>query len=113
MLRRNIRRLRAGDIEPLFSNYADDVRFVFPGESSWKADLRGKQEVKRWVQRFMQVGLQLEPHEILVAGLPWNTTVCLYFTDQIAAPHPIILSSIAIKAQSSARLCEASSPIMR
>jgi ketosteroid isomerase-like protein len=93
MLRRNMRRLRAGDIEPLFSRYADDVRFVFPGRSSWTADLRGKDEVKQWVQRFIRVGLQLEPHEILVAGPPWDTTVCLQFTDQCTAPDGNVVYS--------------------
>jgi ketosteroid isomerase-like protein len=86
MLRRNLRRLRDGDVEPLFSTYADDVRFVFPGRNSWAADLRGKDEVKRWVQRFVRLGLQLEPHEIFVTGPLWNTTVCLRFTDQCTAP---------------------------
>ena len=86
MLRRNLRRLRAGDVRPLFSTYADHVRFVFPGRSSWAADLRGKDEVERWVQRFVRVGLQLEPHEILVMGPPWDTTVCLRFTDHFTAP---------------------------
>ncbi len=93
MLRRNMRRLRAGDIEPLFSSYADDVRFVFPGENSWKADLRGKDEVKRWVQRFMRVGLQLEPHEILVEGPPWNTSICLRFTDHYTTPDGNVVYS--------------------
>jgi ketosteroid isomerase-like protein len=93
MFRRNIRRLKAGDIEPLFSSYADDVRFVFPGENSWKADLQGKNEVRRWVERFMHVGLELEPHEILVEGPPWNTKVCLRFTDQCKAPDGTVVYS--------------------
>jgi ketosteroid isomerase-like protein len=86
LLRRNLRRLRAGDVRPLVRSYADDVRFVFPGRSSWAADLRGREEVERWVRRFVDAGLQLEPHEILVAGPPWNTTVCLRFSDRAAAP---------------------------
>lgn len=85
MLRASLRRLRSGDIRPLFSTYADNVRFVFPGRSSWTADLRGRDEVVRWVQRFIRVGLQLDPHEILVMGPPWDTTICLRFTDQCTA----------------------------
>ena len=91
MLRRNLRRLRVGDLGPLFSTYADDVRFVFPGRSSWAADLRGKDELERWVQRFVRVGLQLEPHEILVMGPPWDTTVCLRFTDHFTAPDGVVV----------------------
>jgi hypothetical protein len=73
--------------------YADDVRFVFPGRSSWAADLRGKDEVERWVRRFVRVGLQLEPHKILVAGPPWDTTVCLRFTDEATASDGTIVYS--------------------
>jgi ketosteroid isomerase-like protein len=86
MLRRNLTRLRAGDVEPLFGTYAEDVRFVLPGRHSWAGDYRGKDEVERWMRRFVRVGLQLEPREILVTGPPWNTTVSLRFTDQLTAP---------------------------
>jgi ketosteroid isomerase-like protein len=86
MLRRNLGRLWAGDPTPLLATYADDVHFVFPGRSSWAADLRGKDEVERWLRRFVRVGLQFEVHEILVAGPPWNTTVCLWFTDLLTTP---------------------------
>ena len=85
MLRRNLRRLRAGDVGPLFLTYAEDVRFVLPGRHSWAGDFRGRDEVERWLRRFVRIGLQLEPHEILITGPPWNTTVCLRFTDQLTA----------------------------
>ena len=84
-LRHALRRLRAGDVTPLLRAYADEVRFVFPGCSSWAADLRGKGAVEPWLRRFVRVGLQLEPHEILVAGPPWATTVCLRYTDRCVA----------------------------
>jgi hypothetical protein len=51
MLRRNLRHLREGDLEPIFSTYADDIRFVFPGKNSWAGEFRGKDEVKRWVRQ--------------------------------------------------------------
>ncbi len=85
LLHRNLRRLREGDFEPLFSTYADDIRFVFPGHNSWAGEFRGREEVERWVRRVYQVGLRLEPHEILVVGPPWDTTVCLRFTDRCTA----------------------------
>jgi len=34
----------------------------------------------------VRVGLRFEVHEILVAGPPWNTTVCLWLTDRLTAP---------------------------
>jgi ketosteroid isomerase-like protein len=91
MLRRTMRHLREGDFEPLFSTYADDIRFVFPGHTSWAGEFRGREEVERWVRRVYQVGLRLEPHEMLVVGPPWDTTVCLRFTDTCTAPDGTIV----------------------
>ena len=93
LLRRNLRHLREGDFEPVFNTYADDIRFVFPGQSSWAGEFRGRGEVERWVQRVYQVGLRLEPHEILVVGPPWDTTVCLRFTDTCTAQDGAIVYS--------------------
>ncbi len=91
MLRRNLRHLREGDLEPLFSTYADDIWFVFPGHNSWAGEFRGREEVERWVRRVYQVGLRLEPLEMLVAGPPWDTTFCLRFTDRCTAADGTIV----------------------
>ena len=91
VLRRNLRSLSAGDFEPLFSSYADDIRFVFPGHNSWAGEFRGREKVEQWVRRVYQVGLRLEPHEILVKGPPWDTTVCLRFTDRCTATDGTIV----------------------
>jgi len=91
MLRRNLRSLREGDLEPLFSTYAGDIRFVFPGHNSWAGEFRGREEVERWVRRVYQVGLRLEPQEMLVAGPPWDTTTCLRFTDTCTAADGTIV----------------------
>ncbi len=37
------------------------------------------------LERFVRVGLRFEVREILVKGPPWGTTVCLWFTDRLAA----------------------------
>lgn len=91
LLYRTLRRLREGDFEPLFRTYADDIKFVFPGHNSWAGEFRGREEVERWVRRVYQVGLRLEPHEILVMGPPWDMTVCLRFTDRCTAPDGTIV----------------------
>lgn len=82
LVRRTLRRHLAGDVEGVLRSYADDVRFVFPGTSSWAADLRGKPAVRTWLERFYRAGLELEAREVLVAGPPWNTTICVRFTDR-------------------------------
>jgi hypothetical protein len=86
MLRRNLEQLRAGDAGPLFGTYAEDVKLVLHGRHSWSGHHRGRDEVERWMRRFLRVGVHLEPGEIFVTGPPWNTTICMRFTDWLAAP---------------------------
>src|SRR5215203_5179895 len=45
---------------------------------------QGRGRAMLW--RFVRVGLQVGVNEILVAGPPWDTTVCLWFTDRLTAP---------------------------
>ena len=83
VLSRNMAHLRAGDYRPLLRLDAKDVRFRFPGNSSWATELQGKQELERWLQRFVQVGIQIFPDEVVVKGPPWNTTLCVRGTDYL------------------------------
>jgi hypothetical protein len=87
LLRRVIAQGRAGNIDPTIARYADDAHFRFPGRSSWAADYHDKAAIAAWLRRFVAVGLQLEPQEILVKGGPWNTTVSVHFTDFWANPE--------------------------
>jgi hypothetical protein len=86
LFRRNVRRLNDGDVGPLTSTYAKDVRFVFPGQSSWAGDYRGKDEVTKFVERFVETGLKIEPEELLLNGPPWNTLFSLRYHDSFTAP---------------------------
>lgn len=85
-LQHNLRRLRAGDPEPLLRFDAQDIRFRFPGTSSWACELTSKQELRAWLQQFVSIGLELHADEIVVKGPPWNTTVCIRCTDSLTAP---------------------------
>ena len=75
LLARDMARLRAGDYRPQLNRVAEDVRFRFPGTSSWATELQGKKDLERWLQRFVRVGLQIFPDEVVVKGPPWNTTL--------------------------------------
>ena len=75
MLSRDMARLRAGDYRAQLRKVANDVRFRFPGSSSWATELEGKQELERWLQRFVRVGLQIFPDQVVAKGPPWNTTL--------------------------------------
>jgi ketosteroid isomerase-like protein len=86
ILSRNMARLRAGDYRPLLRLDARDVRFRFPGDSSWATELEGKQDLERWLQRFVHAGIQIFPDEVVVKGPPWNTTLCVRGTDHLKTP---------------------------
>lgn len=85
-LRWNFGRVRRGDTRLLFATYADDVHFRFPGTSSWAADIHGKDELQRWVRRFVDTGLQLYPDRIVVDGPPWRTRICIVCHDDYTTP---------------------------
>jgi ketosteroid isomerase-like protein len=73
----NMKRLNGGDPEPTLRLEADDLRFHFPGDSTWSGEFRGKPAHRAWLQRFTQVGLQIFADEVVVKGFPWNQTICV------------------------------------
>jgi ketosteroid isomerase-like protein len=86
MLARDMARMRAGDYRPQLRRVAKDVRFRFPGDSSWATELQGRDELERWLQRFVHVGLQIFPDEVVVKGPPWRTTLAVRGTIHLKAP---------------------------
>ena len=82
LIRRAVRRVNAGDVGPMLGSFANGATLVFPGDHSWGGEYKGKAEIEKFLQRFVRVGLRLEPHEILVQGWPWKTTVMLRFTNE-------------------------------
>jgi ketosteroid isomerase-like protein len=82
MIRRNICALRRGNPSPLLASYANDAVLVFPGQSSWSGEHRGRSAIEAFLHRFLEAGIVGEAHEILVKGPPWRTTVCVVFSDQ-------------------------------
>ena len=86
MISRNMAKAREGDIGPTLKMDAEDVRFKFPGDSSWATELEGKDKLEPWLQRFADVGLQIFPDEVILKGFPWNQTICVRGTDYLDAP---------------------------
>jgi len=86
ILDHNMARLCAGDPGPLLRLDHRDIRFRFPGDSSWAADLRGKAELERWLRRFIAAGLTIRADEVVVRGWPWNTTLAVRGTDELRGP---------------------------
>jgi ketosteroid isomerase-like protein len=86
LLRWQAGRLMEGDVDAFLQFYADDATIEFPGDNSWGPVYRGKDEIRGFLERFLRVGLRGEIHEVLVSGPPWDTTVCVHFTDHARAP---------------------------
>jgi ketosteroid isomerase-like protein len=86
VVERNMARLRAGDYRPTLRLDADDVRFRFPGDSSWAVELEGKEELERWLRRLVAVGIQTYLDELVLTGPPWRMTLCLRGHDHLDTP---------------------------
>ncbi len=81
LIRRNLAALRGGDPGPLLASYADDAVLVFPGQSSWGGEHRGKAAIEAFLRRYLEAGIVGDAHDIVVNGPPWRTTVCMLFVD--------------------------------
>jgi ketosteroid isomerase-like protein len=77
MIRRNLKALRQGDPGPVLAGYADDAVLVFPGTSSWGGEHRGKVAIEAFFRSYLEAGVVGHPHDIVVNGPPWRTTVCM------------------------------------
>jgi ketosteroid isomerase-like protein len=83
VLDHNLARLNAGDARPLLRMDAKDVRFRFPGDSSWAGEIQGRDELARWLQRFIDTGLEIHADEVVVQGPPWNMRICIRGHDHL------------------------------
>jgi ketosteroid isomerase-like protein len=79
----NFEALNRGDIRPTLRMDARDVRFRFPGTSSWAADITGREQVAAWLQRMTATGLQHQAEEVVASGPPWRMTMVLRGTDRL------------------------------
>lgn len=86
MISRNMAKAREGDIGPTLRMDAKDVRFRFPGNSSWATELEGKDKLEPWLQRFADVGIQIYPDEVILKGFPWKQTICIRGYDYLDSP---------------------------
>lgn len=77
LVRHNIKELNAGNIKPTLRLDARDVELTFPGESSFSGVVKGKRELRRWLERFVALGLQIFAEEVVLKGFPWRQTICV------------------------------------
>ena len=77
LVRRGYSRLVAGDPRFMLRLAAPDIRFRFPGTSSFGADLHSRAELATWLNPEFVV------HDVVVTGPPWRTRVAVRFSDAI------------------------------
>jgi len=82
-LRRDVRRLNAGDYQPLLAGYAHDAVLHFnEGPHRWSGEHRGKAAIDRFLRDFTGAGLQGEIRALWIAGPPWALTMVARFDDR-------------------------------
>lgn len=86
LIAHNMRKMSEGDPAPTVRMYAEDVRFKFPGDNSWAGEIEGKEGLKRWLRRFIDVGIQIRPEEVVLKGWPWRQTLCVRGITHLDAP---------------------------
>jgi ketosteroid isomerase-like protein len=77
MIARNMKSMRAGDPGPTLAMDADDIKFTFPGDSSFAPGANDKRELEQWLNRFADLGLQIYPDEVVLKGFLWHQTICV------------------------------------
>jgi hypothetical protein len=77
MIAHNMESMRAGDPGPTLAMDADEIKFTFPGESSFAPGASNKRELEKWLDRFVSLGLQIYPSEVVLKGFPWRQTICV------------------------------------
>jgi ketosteroid isomerase-like protein len=86
--RRDLRRLNAGDHQPVLAGYADDAVLHFPeGPHRWSGDHRGKPAIERFLRNFIGAGLKGELRGAWIAGPPWALTLVARFDDRAIGPN--------------------------
>jgi ketosteroid isomerase-like protein len=86
VLSHNLARNNAGDIRATLRLEHPDVVFRFPGQNSWGGEFRGRDQVRRWLERLVDAGLQMELDEVVATGWPWRATVSLRGRDHLHGP---------------------------
>jgi ketosteroid isomerase-like protein len=80
-VRKAYARISAGDFEPVFKSFHDDIRFQMMGDHHLGGERRGVDQVRAWFEEVRRLfpDLRLEAHEIVVSGGPWNTRIATRF----------------------------------
>jgi ketosteroid isomerase-like protein len=79
MVRSGLERESGGDYSAVVEIMAPEIHQVFPGDHALGGERHTRDGVERWFERLFLLlsGLSIEPRNIVVSGLPWNTSVAV------------------------------------
>ena len=83
LMRRMYRDISAGDFRLARRMLANDVTFVFPGNSSFGGTYEGSDAMLAWLERFAALHPTIDVLDVTASGPPWNTRVAVRFDDAI------------------------------
>jgi hypothetical protein len=75
----------------MLSRYTNDAVLIFPGDSSWGGEHRGRDAIEKFLRRFVAAGIQFEAHNVVVTGWPWSATIWVRFSDHARAPDGTVV----------------------
>jgi ketosteroid isomerase-like protein len=75
--------LAAGDAGPALKGFAENGRFIFPGDHAWAGDRQGPEAIAEWFQQFARVHPRFDLMDVIVSGAPWNLRCAIRFADRI------------------------------
>lgn len=86
--RRQVAALNRGDLAPLLAAYADDAVLHFhSGDHRWAGTHRGRQAIQRFLEQFIDAGLQGDVIELWLSGSWRRMTAIVRFDDRATSPH--------------------------
>jgi ketosteroid isomerase-like protein len=82
IVQQGFRDLSQGNFDAVLKQFAPTLIFSFAGNHALGGEWRKPEDVRLWFQRLYRFfpDLRIEPLEITVSGLPWNTLVVTRFT---------------------------------
>jgi len=82
-VRFNVRRMLAGKVDALVSQFGRDAELTFPGRSSFSGHFVGRDAIAAWLRRFVAMKPEYIVRDVVVSGPPWNMRVVYHVSDRI------------------------------
>jgi ketosteroid isomerase-like protein len=88
-LRRAFQNVSTGNFDAVFPEFAPTIQHTFAGDNTFGGTRHDLKMVQRWYQRLHHVfpNLHLEVEDVLVKGMPWDTTATVRWTESATLPN--------------------------